>query len=316
MTTPQIRPFRPEDRAAIIEFQNRDRPPHLQETVAEWERLDARQSAENVFLRLCIGDPAVAFLGIRDLNTTAYRIPGTCGFTLSVALEHRRQGFGGALYEKAVTFARDRGAARLRSHFRLLHSIEPAVQFLESRGFVETDRELSVLLDLTTFDPAPYARPLPDGLRLRSLADAGDTEENRRKVYVLDGLIHRDVPTHDTLPERPPFEEWNKMLSGPEFDANAVVLAENADGDWVGMSIMEFQEHSTIGWTDITGVAREYRGQGVALALKLKALEVAKARGCTLILTENHEDNAPMRAINKKLGFTPDAPGVTYVKTI
>ena len=106
------------------------------------------------------------------------------------------------------------------------------------------------------------------------------------------------------------------MLAGPEFDANAVVLAENADGDWVGMSVLGFQEHTTIGWTNITGVAREYRGQGVALALKVKALETAKARGCTLILTENHEDNAPMRAINKKLGFTPDAPGVTYVKTL
>ena len=311
-----IRPFRPEDQAAITEFQNRDRPPHLQETVAEWERMDARRAAEEVHLRLSIGDPAVAFLGVRDLSTTAYHTPGSCGFTLSVAPEHRCQGLGSALYERVVAFAQERGAARLWSHFRLLHSIEPAVQFLESRGFVETDRELSVLLDLTTFDPTPYARPLLSGLYLRSLADAGDTEENRRKVYALDGLIHRDVPTHDVLPERPPFEEWNKMLAGPEFDANAVVLAENADGDWVGMSVLGFQEHTTIGWTNITGVAREYRGQGMALALKLKALEFAKSRGCTLILTENHEDNAPMRAINKKLGFTPDAPSVTYVKTL
>ena len=314
--TGMIRSFRPEDRAAITDFQNCDRPAHLQETVAEWERMDERRSADEVQMGFCIGDPAVAFLGVRDLNTTSYRTPGTCGFNLSVALEHRRQGLGSALYEKAVAFARERGAERLRTHFRLLHSIEPGVQFLESRGFTETDRELSVLLDLTAFDPVPHTRPLSGGLRLRSLAEAGDTEEHRRKVYALDGLIHLDLPTHDALPERPPFEEWNKMLEGPEFDANAVVLAENTDGDWVGLSVLGFQEHTTIGWTNITGVSREYRGQGVALALKLKALEVAALRGCTLILTENHEDNAPMRAINKKLGFTPDVPGVTYVKTL
>ena len=87
--THTIRSFLPEDREAITEFQNRDRPPHLQETVAEWERLDARRSAGEVRLRLCIGDPAIAFLGMRDLSTTAYRTPGTCGFNLSVALEHR-----------------------------------------------------------------------------------------------------------------------------------------------------------------------------------------------------------------------------------
>lgn len=223
---------------------------------------------------------------------------------------------GSALYEKAVAFARERGAERLRTSCRLFRTDEPTVRFLEKRGFTETDRELSVLLDLTAFDSAPHVRPLPDSLRLRSLVDAGDTEKNRRKVYALDSLIHLDVPSHEALPERPPFEKWNKMLSGPEFDANAVVLAESVDGGWVGLSVLGFQENTTIGWTNITGVLREYRGHGLALALKLKALAVATARGCTLILTENPDDNAPMRAINKKLGFTPDVPSVTYVKLL
>ena len=156
MTTLQIRLFRTEDRAAISEFLNRDRPLHLQHTVAEWKRMDERRSADEVRLRLCTGDPPVAFLGIRDLKMTSYRTPGTCGFDLSVALEHRRQGLGSVLYEKAIAFAQERGAERLRSHFRLLHPPEPGVRFLESRGFTETDRELSVLLDLSAFDPAPH----------------------------------------------------------------------------------------------------------------------------------------------------------------
>jgi mycothiol synthase len=308
-----VRPFRPEDRAAIIEFQNRGKPSHLHETVAEWERMDARRSAEDVHLRLCIGEPAVAFVGVRDLGTVGYRTPGTCWFKIYVSAEYRRSGLGGLLYEQVADFARERGAERLRTPFRLFRPDEPAIRFLAQRGL---DRELPILLDLTQFDPAPHTRLLPEGLRLWSLAETGDTEVHRRKLYALDGLIFQDIPTHDVLPERPQFDEWNKRLEGPEFDAAAILFAENVAGEWVGLNILEFQEHTGVAWTGITGVRRDYRGQGVALALKLRGLEVAKARGCTLVLTENHEDNAAMRAINKKLGFTPDAPGVTYVKTL
>ncbi len=65
-----------------------------------------------------------------------------------------------------------------------------------------------------------------------------------------------------------------------------------------------------------TGVLPAYRGRGIAMALKLRAIEAAIARGCPLITTENHEDNAPMRAINRKIGFVPDSPGVSYSKAL
>ena len=316
----QIRPFRGGDREAVTCFQNRDWPPHLWETVAEWERADARRPKTEVRLRLCAADAdtntAVAYLGIGDRSTSAYRKEGVCTLGLWVDRDWRRQGLGGALYERAEAFARERGAQRIQTHFRLFQSDEPALHFFRTRGFVETDREVPALLDLTTFDPAPHVRPLPEGLRLLSLAEAGDTEENRRRVYALDGLIHPDLPTHDTLPELPDFAQWNKMLQGPEFDPRAVILAEEAQGAWVGLSVLGFQEHTHVGWTNITGVRREWRGRGLATALKLKAIQAAKDRHCLLILTENHEDNAPMRAVNRRLGFVADALGVTYSKEI
>ncbi len=105
-------------------------------------------------------------------------------------------------------------------------------------------------------------------------------------------------------------------MNTPEWDPHAAIVAENDAGEWVGMSLLAFQEHTNIGWTPVTGVLRAYRSRGIALALKLRAIDAAIARGCTLILTENHEDNAPMRAINRKLGFVPDAPGVSYAKNI
>ena len=98
MTNIEIRPFRDEDRPAIVAIRNARKPPHLQETVAEWEREDALRSAEEVCLRLCVGEPAVAYLNAVDQGTSAWRKPGVCSFGLWVAPRpsaagHRRRAF-------------------------------------------------------------------------------------------------------------------------------------------------------------------------------------------------------------------------------
>ena len=317
MTDIIVRPFRDEDRAAIVAFRNARRPAHHQETVAEWEREDALRSADEVYLRLCVGEPAVAYLNATDRGTSPWRKPGVCGIGLWVEKGHQRRGIGGALYEKALEFARQRGLTRATTYVSLFEPDEPAVRFLEKRGFAEVDREVPVMLDLTTFDPSAFVPPAPEGIRLLSLAEAGDSEQDRRKVWALDAQVVRDIPTHDVMPEHPAFEEWVKYSEGPEYDPRAIILAEDiGSGEWVGVSALAFQEATNIAWTNITGVLPAYRGRGIALALKLRAIDAALARGCPLITTENHEDNAPMRAINRKLGFVPDAPGVSYSKDL
>lgn len=317
ITDLDIRPFRDEDRPAVVAFQNARRPPHLQETVAEWERDDARRRPDEVRLQLCVGDPPVAYLSAVDRGTSAYRKEGVCGFNLWVDGGHQRRGIGGALYARAERFAGERGLRKMATYVRLFGPDEPAVSFLAKRGFVEVDRDVPILLDLAAFDLARFPPAALGGIRLLSLAEAGDTEENRRKTWALDGAVFRDIPTHDVHSEFPPYEDWVKQLDGPEFDPRAVILAEDGgSGAWVGLSTLAFQEGTNIAWTPITGVLPDYRGRGIALALKLRVIQAAQARGCRLILTENHEDNAPMRAINKKLGFTPDAPGVSYRKDL
>ena len=84
----KTRPFRDEDREALVAIGNRDRPPHRQNTADAWARQDARRKPEAVDLRLCVGDPetdrAVAMLDITDLNTTAFKMKDVCDF------EHQR----------------------------------------------------------------------------------------------------------------------------------------------------------------------------------------------------------------------------------
>jgi predicted N-acetyltransferase YhbS len=52
-----------------------------------------------------------------------------------------------------------------------------------------------------------------------------------------------------------------------------------------------------------TGCARAYRGRGLATAAKRAALRAAAAQGITRVTTSNAEENAAMRAINRRLGF-------------
>jgi GNAT superfamily N-acetyltransferase len=53
----------------------------------------------------------------------------------------------------------------------------------------------------------------------------------------------------------------------------------------------------------MTGVARGYRGRGIATALKLAMLAGAKRAGLRAMLTTNDEPNKAMRGINAKLGY-------------
>ncbi|MGI4792037.1 MAG: GNAT family N-acetyltransferase [Janthinobacterium lividum] len=319
MTTLVIRPFRDEDREAITEFRNARLPVHLQETVAEWRRADSRKPEGEVALRLCAvasDDQPVAYLNAVDRGTTAWRKPGVCGFGVWVAAAYQRQGIGGQLYERAVEFARQHELVRLSAFVRFCQPGEPAIRFLEKRGFTEVDREIPVMLDLKTFPREQFVSPVPDGIRFLSYAEAGDTLENRQTLHALMAKIDRDIPTNDVQPESPAFEQWVKDLDTPEWNSDALILASDSASKWVGISQLGFQEHTNIAWTFLTGVLPEYRGLGIAYALKLRAIDAAIARGCPLILTENHEDNAPMRAINKKLGFVLEAPDVSYSKDL
>lgn len=315
MTAYTIRPFRHEDREAVLAFRNRDRPAHQQATAAEWERDDARRPAEEAGLRLCAGNPPVAYLNAVDLGTTARRKPGACGFTLWVARERRAQGIGSALYNEAVRFACSRRLTRLETWVSLDGPHEPGGRFLEKRGFVEADRLVPGVLSLTAFDRRQFQSPAPAGIAFFSYAGAGDSQENRRRLYKMALILDHDVPAHDH-PEPLPFEEFVKHFDRPEWHNDTLMLAANDSGEWVGVSQLRFQEQTNIARTFLTVVLPKYRGQGIALALKLLAIDAAIARGCPLITTENHEGNAPMRAINRKLGFVPDAPSVSYMKVI
>ncbi|GCE09357.1 hypothetical protein KDAU_66860 [Dictyobacter aurantiacus] len=58
----------------------------------------------------------------------------------------------------------------------------------------------------------------------------------------------------------------------------------------------------------MTGVEPEYRGRGIALALKLLVIRCARKYGVAYLRTNNDSENVPMLTVNRKLGYLP-VPG-------
>ena len=61
------------------------------------------------------------------------------------------------------------------------------------------------------------------------------------------------------------------------------------------------------------GTLRAYRGRGLARLAKLGVMRRLAELEVTLALTENDETNAPMLAINQRLGYRPIESRYAYV---
>ena len=68
-------------------------------------------------------------------------------------------------------------------------------------------------------------------------------------------------------------------------------------------------------WTGALGVLKKFRRNGIATALKIKAIEKLLQKGVTEVRTDN-ELNNPMYKINVALGFKPVPFSLEYSKEI
>ena len=295
--------------------------PVSEETVREWLTHDApgRISYRRVAVN---GDDAVVGYAVSVHET--WDPAGQFYAWTGVAPPWRGRGIGAALYSDMLAFLQHHDAGTVTSEVRDDCAVSQA--FAKQRGF-EKDRHLfQSSLDLEQFDESPYAQTIEDnaasGIRIHSLADFGDTQEARRKLYEVNVVTDRDVPgwTGPGLS----FEEFNEWVyeSGWYRPDGQILAADSpadgaADGDrWVGICAVRLYPEARQAFNVHTGVIRSYRRRRIALVVKLAAIRYARSQGARSLSTQNDSTNGPMLALNRKLGYVPEPGRYTLRKTM
>ena len=192
------------------------------------------------------------------------------------------------------------------------------LEFYHTAGFVELERQWESRLNVSTFDPAPFAwapqKAAEAGVTFTTLADLPDDEATQRPHYTITVELLQDVPFAQPRAVWP-FEVWlERSLHNPMRDPAGSFLAFSGN-DLVGTSELYRTQHPATLKTGITGVRGAHRRKGVAQTLKLHAAAYAKAVGAAEIVTTNHITNRPMLAINEAMGFVKNPAWITLTKT-
>lgn len=294
----QLRPVGPDDYAAVTLIRNQVRPEPM--SVTEMMEADRAKIGEPNYIRLVaeLNGQVVAhgWAGAND------GLPeGMVGIGVQVERNHRGRGIGEALRVALEEHARARGAQVVETMIR--GEDDNSYAWSLKRGYYLYRQRTEATLDLASFDPTPFTGALErvtqtgitfvghDGLLPDALL---------RGAYAVDKATTLDVPGYGDS-AFPDYEKWVTEME-PYFNRTYFMLA--MDGDRViGLSTLEFAGQSDGAYTGMTGVLREYRGRGVAVAMKLQTIAEAKRRGLARMRTNNDPDNPPMLAVNRKLGY-------------
>jgi GNAT superfamily N-acetyltransferase len=221
---------------------------------------------------------------------------------VSVGGEHRGRGIGSKLYETGLAHADAIGAERLLATF---HENDAGVAFAAKRGFEQVRAETQSVVDPRLVGDAP-----PADVDLRPLTSA-----DPRLAYEVDMEATADMPSTEPF-EGMSYEEWeDHVLRHPLFVPEGSFVAL-VDGDAAAVSLIICDPETGRASSMMTGTRRAYRGRGLARAVKLASFRWAAANGVTRMLTYNDATNAPMLAINTRLGYEPLGRNVEYLRTI
>ena len=221
--------------------------------------------------------------------------------SVGVVPEARRAGIGERLLRAISEVARERGKTEL--YIRCAADRPDAVDFLVRRAFSELERSKMVRLELGGLT-APAVTP-PPGIAFTTLAARPDLVDGVHAVAL------------EAIPDVPGGDEPMVVGDLAEFRARDIdrrsvpkdaffVAVDMGSGHAVGYACLLMQAGSTtVAYHDMTAVLRAYRGRGIARELKHATIDWAIRTGLTALETGNDEANAPMRAVNARLGYKP-----------
>jgi RimJ/RimL family protein N-acetyltransferase len=130
-------------------------------------------------------------------------------------------------------------------------------------------------------------------------------------VYEVDMAATRDMPLTEQVPDMT-YEEWAEhVLEHPLFTREGSFVGL-VDGRPAAVSLLIADGAGRVA-SMMTGTLAAYRGRGLARAVKLASIAWAREHGVRALVTQNDERNAPMLALNRRLGYVPVGRRVEYV---
>jgi GNAT superfamily N-acetyltransferase len=305
-----IRPYTPADYPALVDafnaaYLDAAGEPVTAITLDKLRETDERRPPHCRFARwVAEVDGAVA--GAAEYDQTPHRFhPHKFWIELYVHPEYQGQGIGAALYDQALTALAALDPLIARTNLRADQT--RSLGFLQRRGWQETGRIWESTLDVAQADLSTFtgtdARMAAAGITIHTLPELAADPDRDRKLYDLVWEVRQDLPAHDP----PTLEPWDvylrERLHHPSIVPDAYFIAVR-DGEYLGYVYhrKDDQNPDELQVAQL-GTARKVRGQGIAGALKVREVRYAQEHGYRTIRTDNDSTNAPILAINGRLGF-------------
>jgi GNAT superfamily N-acetyltransferase len=315
-----VRPAAPADYPALVAVGKASYPDYG-ETVEEWRHWDKTWDHSKYFKLRLVAEDAGRIVGYGVVNHMRWAfVPTKYRVDITVLPKDRRRGHGTALYDDLAAAVAERGARVIAASAK--ESMADGVRFLTKRGYREVKRDWESRLFMNGFDSGRFAtadgRVTKQGIRIVALADEMQRDTAAlQKAFELNEDCRMDIPSVDP-PTRHTFDEFRgDDIDAPNALLDAFFIAIDKDGRYLGVSNMfRSLENPTFLWQGITGVRRDARGRGIAMALKLRTVQYAIDRGIEHIKTWNDVHNKPMLSINEALGFAKQPVWVSYEKDL
>lgn len=242
-------------------------------------------------------------LGGWQLQPSLFIPPDFLQVSVLVFPAARGQGVGQRLWQAAQQTARDLGARGLSSD---VPDADPAHRaWAERRGFTLRTHRYASELNLTGLSLADFQPQLDaaraQGVTFTDLRGEGDATLERYVDFVADRLT--ETPDLAGYPRWTPTQVRDALRLDRDPRPDWLILALGPDGEWLGTTAMVRFRHLPFVYNELTALHPSARGRGLALPLKLQVVQRAQAEGYATMRTNNHSLNAPMLAVNRRLGF-------------
>ena len=216
-----------------------------------------------------------------------------------------RGGVGDLLLDRLMSDLREVNARTVS--VRQYAHLTDFLAFLEEHGFREAIRVWDLRLTVSEADLSSFV-PIAEKVSAQGIQITTVEEERKRdpdclhKLHEFLNLVKADDPARQPFTPLP-FEAVKRWFEQTYVLRDACFIAKHNDL-YIGFADLNLLEAVAGGLTHgFTGVRREYRRQGVATVMKVRAIEYAREHGYKTVRTFNRPAHSSLLALNEKLGF-------------